>query len=85
MGASLLAVAKYIYYDVGGKLNKGGSLLLFLLLFANRMRVFRSDILKTRFWFNVLAVYLVKKKLNQRTNYEMSNYLCASEILIVSK
>ena len=36
MGASLLAVAKYIYYDVGGKLNKGGSLLLFLLLFAYR-------------------------------------------------
>ena len=48
------------------------------------MRIFRSDILKTRFWFNVLAVYLVKKKLNHRTNDEMSNYLCASEILIVS-
>ena len=39
--------------------------------------------LKTRFCFNVLAIYLVKK-LNHRTNDEMSNYLCASDILIVS-
>ena len=45
------------------------------------MRIFRSDILKTRFCFNVFAVYLVKM-LNQRTNEEMSNYLCASDILI---
>ena len=45
------------------------------------MRIFRSDILKTRFCFNVFAVYLVKM-LNQRTNEEMSNYLCTSDILI---
>ena len=45
------------------------------------MRIFRSDILKTRFCFNVFAVYLVKM-LNQRTNEEMSNYLYASDILI---
>ena len=53
------------------------------LLFSQtaHMRIFRSDILKTRFCFNVFAGYLVKM-LNQRTNEEMSNYLCASDILI---
>ena len=38
------------------------------------MRVFRSDILKTRFCFNVLAVYLVKKvkPQNEWWNVELS-------------
>ena len=66
-----------------GKLNKGGSSLLFLLLFANRTYAHISQ-RHFNFCFNVLAVYLVKKKLNHRTNDETSNYLCASEILIVS-
>ena len=65
-----------------GTITEPGLPVLFLLFSQiAHMRIFRSDILKTRFCFNVFAVYLVKM-LNQRTNEEMSNYLCASDILI---
>ena len=48
------------------------------------MRIFRSENFKNSHLLYCMGSLFGKKKLNHRTNNEMSNYLCASEILIVA-